>query len=94
MNFGGFCSREAPILQSPQVLPGNGGLKFTFQDSDGGVPANLSKLQLQWRTNLPTATDNVWQVIPNGFSISGSDVIVTDPSATNGVSCFYRVMEY
>jgi sugar lactone lactonase YvrE len=83
-----------PILQSPVALPNKGGLELIFQDSDGGLPADLTKLTLQWRTNLPTATDNVWQTITAGFSVSGSDIIVTDPEATNFATRFYRVIEH
>ncbi|MGA2174235.1 MAG: immunoglobulin domain-containing protein [Verrucomicrobiota bacterium] len=82
-----------PILLSPVVLPNHSGLKLIFQDSDGGIPADLSKLTLQWRTNLPTKSDNTWQNITAGFSISGSDIIVTDPAATN-LTRFYRLIEY
>jgi streptogramin lyase len=80
-----------PIFESLQILPSNGGVKFTFHDSDGGVPENLNQLELQWRTNLD---EEAWQAITNGFSISGTNVIVTDPAATNGEDRFYRILEY
>jgi len=83
-----------PILQSPVALPNNGGLQLIFQDSDGGLPADLTKLTLQWRTNLPTPGDTIWQTITTGFSVSGSDIIVTDPNATNFTTRFYRLIEY
>ena len=82
------------ILMAPLVLPNQGGLELIFQDQDGGLPADLTKLTLQWRTNLPAPSDNIWQSITTGFSVSGSHIIVTDPKATNISTRFYRLIEY
>jgi sugar lactone lactonase YvrE len=82
------------ILMPPVALPGGGGLQILFQDADGGLPADLDKLTLQWRTNLPTPSDTLWQDITTGFSVSGTNIIVADPEATNFTTRFYRLIEY
>jgi hypothetical protein len=81
-----------PILQPPQPLA-NGAFRLSFQDADGGVPYDLSQVQVQWRTNLPTATDANWQVLSSGYYVTNGLVVIDDTNTPSPTSRFYRILE-
>ena len=83
----------APVAFAPQVLT-NGAVRLEFQDADGGTPYNLGDVAVQWRTNLPTATDTNWNSLSSGFYLSNGIVVLDDTNTFNLPDVFYRVVEF
>jgi hypothetical protein len=82
-----------PVAQPPQIA-GDGTLRLQFQDADGGVPYDLSSLEVQWRTNLPSGSDTNWQSLTSGFYLTNGLVEIDDTNTINLPNCFYRVIEH
>lgn len=78
---------------SPQILP-DGKLRLLFRDPDGGWPDDLTKLEVQWRMDLPNEADTAWQTLNSSFSLSNGTVVIDDPGATGQSRRFYRVVEH
>lgn len=78
-----------PMLQNPQIAS-NAIVHLFFQDSDGGVPYDLSKVQVQWRTNV---TDRTWQTLTNAFLPTNGLIGIDDTNVVGLSSRFYRVLE-
>jgi hypothetical protein len=81
-----------PVIHTPQ-LTGNGTFRLLFQDSDGGLPYDLSQVSVQWRTNLPSGTDTNWQTITAGFSVTNGFVVFENTNALSAPTRFYRILE-
>ena len=77
-----------PILQPPQLLS-NSVAHLLFQDSDGGLPYDITKVKVQWRTNL---NDISWQGLTNIPYSNGTFIAIDDTNAI-APNKFYRVLE-
>lgn len=83
----------APQRLREPISLGDGQFRLIFRDDDDlGRPDDLTKLELHWRTNLPSGTDTNWQVITNGFSAM-YDLIQVELEAGAATRRFYRIME-
>jgi sugar lactone lactonase YvrE len=82
-----------PVLQTPQLLT-NGTLRLLFQDADGGVPYDLSKVALQWRTNLPRGTDTNWITLTAPCYLDNGFAVIEDTNSVRPPSRFYRILEW
>ena len=82
----------APVFQAPQMLT-NRTLRLLFQDADGGVPYDLSKVTLQWRTNLPSANDTNWISLTSACYLTNGFAAIDDTNAVSLPSRFYRITE-
>ena len=80
----------APVLQAPLVMT-NGTMRLLFQDADGGVPYDLSKVTLQWRTNLPSGSDTNWISLASACYLTNGCAAINDTSADSLTSRFYRI---
>ena len=95
---GNWLSLQAPVrvlvptLIKDAQFATNGTFRLRIQDFDGGLPADLTRLVLQCRTNLPSGIDTQWQSITSGFSISGSFVVIDDIISPSNASRFYRIL--
>ena len=83
----------APIVQAPQTLT-NGTLRLLLQDADGGVPYDLTKVALQWRTNLPSGNDTNWMSLASSCYLTNGFVGIDDTNVTSQIRRFYRVLEW
>ncbi len=81
-----------PTLIKDAQFASNGTFRLRIQDFDGGLPADLTRLVLQRRTNLPSGIDTQWQSITSGFSFSGSFVVIDDTVSPSEASRFYRIL--
>jgi len=75
-----------------QILS-TGRLRLLFRHSDGSLPADLSRLEVQWRTDLPNGTDTTWQSITSGFQVNNGFITFDDTSVSTQPRRFYRVLE-
>ena len=82
-----------PVAQAPQVCS-NGFVRLLFQDSDGGVPYDLSKVTVQWRTNLPSGMDTNWQSITAGIYLTNGFMEFDDTNNLSAPTRFYRLLEH
>jgi sugar lactone lactonase YvrE len=80
------------ILSSPEVFA-DGTVRLLFQDGDGGLPADLAKVTVQWRTNLPSGTDTSWQTMTSNFYFTNGYVALDDTNTVSSPSRFYRVLQ-
>ena len=83
----------APVLQAPQIMT-DGTMRLLFQDADGGVPSNLSKVSLQWRTNLPSGTDTNWISLTSACYLTNGFAAIEDTNPVSPPSRFYRITEW
>ena len=81
-----------PILRPPQ-LSGTNAVTVLFQDSDGGLPFDLGRVTIQWRTNLPSGLDTNWQALSSPLLTNGGFAQFTDTNALPSGTRFYRVLE-
>jgi sugar lactone lactonase YvrE len=82
-----------PLLQAPQTLGANGGFRLLFQDSDGGLPQDFSRVALEWRSTLPSGPDTNWQSLSAGLYWTNG-FLGWDDTNPPAVTRFYRVLEY
>jgi hypothetical protein len=82
-----------PIIQPPQLAT-NGTARVFFQDADGGLPYDVSKVQVQWRTNLPSGTDTNWNVLSSGCYTTNGFLFIDDTTPPGQSARFYRVREW
>jgi sugar lactone lactonase YvrE len=82
-----------PVFQTP-VANADGTIRLLFQDSDEGLPYDLSQVQVQWRTNLPGGTDTNWQALTSQLVVTNGFVQCDDTGAPSYPSKFYRVWEH
>jgi hypothetical protein len=81
-----------PVLRSPEVAT-DGVVRLQFQDADGGVPYDLNSVEVQWRTNLPSGEDTIWQSLATGFYPTNGMIAIDETNTTGLPSCFFRVIE-
>ncbi len=81
-----------PVLQPPQRL-GGGRLRLLFQDADGGLPYDPTQVAVQWRTNVPTATDELWQSSSPALSVTNGFLYFDDTNTFIQPGRFYRILE-
>ncbi|NDB76039.1 MAG: hypothetical protein EB141_10415, partial [Verrucomicrobia bacterium] len=83
-----------PQRVAPPVFTPGSPFRLRFGDADGGLagPVDLSKLEVQATTNL-LRTNSVWVTLTNGFSVVNGMLQFDDPSVTNLVRRYYRVIE-
>jgi hypothetical protein len=81
-----------PVIRTPQVAT-NGPVRLLFQDSDGGIPYDLSQVVVQWRTNLPSGTDTNWQTVTSPLVLTNGFVAIDDTNAPTRPASFYRILE-
>ncbi len=84
--------RPAPFNLQAQQLAG-GGFRLAFRRGDGTLPSDLSRITVQWRTDLTSGTEGGWQTVNSGLIISGGFVIYDDPASIGQPHRFYRVVE-
>ena len=78
------------VLQSPEVAS-NSTVHLLFQDEDGGVPYDLSKVEVQWRTSI---ADTNWQTLTNTLSQVSGFIAIDDTNGVNNLpGRYYRVLE-
>jgi hypothetical protein len=82
-----------PVLQASQFLS-NGTIRLLFQDADGGVPYDLSKVALQWRMNLPSGTDTNWNTLTAPCYLTNGVAVIEDTNSVRPPSRFYRISEW
>ncbi|MEI7730225.1 MAG: immunoglobulin domain-containing protein [Verrucomicrobiota bacterium] len=80
-----------PVLQPPKFSASQP-LHLVFQDTDGGVPSDLSLIQLLWRTNLPSGVDTNWQSFSSGFYLTNGSVMFDDTNTASQPPRFYRLL--
>ncbi|MBI2947455.1 MAG: immunoglobulin domain-containing protein [Verrucomicrobia bacterium] len=68
-------------------------IRLWFRRADGSLPSNASKLEVQWRSDLPTDADRIWQSVRSGFFIVNDFVVFEDPGTVGQSRRFYRVVE-
>jgi hypothetical protein len=83
----------APVLQPPVPLGTNGGYTLLFFDADGDLPDDLTRLAVQWRTNLPSGADTNWQILSSSAYLTNGFVGVDDTNPPSNPH-FYRVLKY
>lgn len=81
-----------PVLQPPEFQT-NGAARLQFRASDGGLPLDLTKIELQWRDTLPDGGDTNWQALKTVFSIANGFVVIDDTNAVTQPVRFYRAVE-
>ena len=81
-----------PIIQPPQIAS-DGTIHLTFQDADGGLPYDVSQVQLQWRAELPSGADTNWQALTSAFYLTNGFVATDDTNGVSASSGFYRIIE-
>jgi hypothetical protein len=82
----------APVLQAPQLMT-DGTMRLLFQDADGGVPYDLSKVTLQWRTKLPSGKDTNWISLSSACYLTNGVAAIEDTNAVSMPGRFYRITE-
>jgi hypothetical protein len=81
-----------PVMQAPQIIDG-GLVRLRFQDADGGVPYDLTQVQVQWRTNQPSPTDTNWQASKAPLYLTNS-YVASDLTNSIGLPiAVYRILE-
>ena len=81
-----------PIIQPPQIAS-DGTIHLMFQDADGGLPYDVSQVQLQWRAELPSGADTNWQALTSAFYLTNGFVATDDTNGVSASSGFYRIIE-
>jgi sugar lactone lactonase YvrE len=82
-----------PVLQPPMPLGTHGEYTLLFSDADGGLPDDLTRLAVQWRTNLPFGADTNWQILSSSAYLTNGLVGVDDTNPTS-TPRFYRVLKH
>jgi hypothetical protein len=83
----------APVFSTPQVISSNS-VQVQFQDSDGGLPYDISQVQVLWRSNLPSGIDTNWQVFATRFTQTNGYAGFTDTNLLIQSNRFYRLLEH
>jgi streptogramin lyase len=82
----------SPNTLQVQFMP-DGRFRLQFRHTDDSLPSNLSRLEVQWRTDLPNGTDTNWQSVTTGFEIIDGWIRFDDLSILTQPRRFYRVLE-
>lgn len=82
-----------PVLRPPVQLGTNGDYTLLFSDADGGLPDDLTRLVVQWRTNLPSGADTNWQILSSSAYLTNGLVGVDDTNPPS-IPHFYRVLKH
>ncbi|HWH70364.1 MAG TPA: hypothetical protein VNT26_13340, partial [Candidatus Sulfotelmatobacter sp.] len=80
------------ILEPPQFTE-HGTIRLRLRDADGALPYDPSQVQVQWRTNLPTATDQQWQPLTNGLLFNDGFLVLEDTNVVGQPTRFYRIQQ-
>lgn len=83
-----------PLLQPPMLHGPNGYPTVLFLGADGGLPDDLSLVNVQWRTNLPSGADTNWQSLSSAAYITTNGLVGMDDTNAPGVTRYYRVMQH
>ena len=82
----------SPVLLAPRVFD-NGSVQLLFQDADGGIPYDLSQVQVQWQANSLIPNEGAWQVLNAKPTLTNDMVEFIHSNATTNSSTYYRVVE-
>ncbi|MGO8931550.1 MAG: immunoglobulin domain-containing protein [Limisphaerales bacterium] len=81
-----------PLIEAPQIAS-NATIRLLFRDADGGLPYDLSQVELQWRAELPSTTDTNWQTLTSACYPTNGYAAFDDTNGLSGSSRFYRLLE-
>jgi sugar lactone lactonase YvrE len=82
----------SPVLQPPQLI-GSNTARIFFEDCDGGLPFDVSRVAVQWRTNLPSGSDTNWQTLNSTLLRTNGFLQATDTNAPAFGTRYYRIVE-
>ncbi len=83
----------APSILQPPELQTNGASRLRLRGEDGGLPLDLTKLEIQWRDTLPAGSDTNWQSLTAPFSVTNGFVVTDDTNTIAQPIRFYRAVE-
>lgn len=81
-----------PVLELPEVLA-DSQVQLHFQDADGGLPYDVSKVTVQWCTNLADTSPTNWLKLNSPFTVTNGFIWVNDTNTASLPARFYRVLE-
>lgn len=82
------------VLEKLELSQGANTVTLHSRDSDGALPYDPRYLQVEWRTNLPSGTDQVWIPLISRFTTTNGFILLQDTNPAVGPSRFYRIRQY
>lgn len=80
------------VLEMPEITA-EGSVRLRARDIDGSLPYDTRNLQVEWRTNLPSGTDQIWQPLISGLTITNGFILLQDTEPAIHPSRFYRIRQ-